>query len=96
MPCWTALFQRRSKSPQDGDLYSVVFLLSSEDGKRSVEVREFADGQVYLLESEQTYEDKPQVRHEGRLVGPFKSPRLAEQFIVKSSWFRGEPPPSGT
>jgi hypothetical protein len=67
----------------------VTCTLYSDDGKRAAEVREFSNGEAYLLESEwvegTTFED----RHSGSLVGPFASPAHAERFIVATSWFNG-------
>jgi hypothetical protein len=73
----------------DGAMYQVTSTLYSADGKRSAEIRLFSNGETYLLESEwvegTTFED----RHAGKLVGPFASAKLAERFIVATSWFNG-------
>ncbi|WP_431206039.1 hypothetical protein ACQ86E_15095 [Bradyrhizobium betae] len=73
----------------DGTMYRVAATLYSGDGKRSAEVREFANGETYLLESELVEGTIFKERHEGRMVGPFPSPMHAEQFIVATPWFNG-------
>jgi hypothetical protein len=89
MGWWNRLFKRRTPSPLAGSEYRVAFNLHSEDGKRGVEVREFRHGPVYLVEREwvegTTFED----RHSGRMVGPFASVEVAENFIVATPWFCG-------
>jgi hypothetical protein len=72
-----------------GSQYRVAFTLYSRDGKRSAEVREFSNGESYLLESEWVEGTTFVERHSGRLVGPFASPTHAERFIVATSWFNG-------
>jgi hypothetical protein len=89
MEWWDRLFKRAAKSARDGSCYRTVCTLYSEDGKRAAEVREFSNGETYLVESEwiegTTFKD----RHSGKMVGPFKSPAHAERFIVSTSWFLG-------
>jgi hypothetical protein len=83
------LIGRKSAAPVAGDTYETVFELYSADGLRRVEVCRFAPEATYILESERdggTYLP----RHGGALVGPFKSARHAERFIVATAWFRGE------
>lgn len=87
MAWWTRLFERGTKGPQPGDSFRVVRLLYSEDGRRGAEVREFSNGQTYLLEMEQTEPGRYAERHEGRLVGPFDSPEQAERFVTTTPWF---------
>ena len=74
-----------------GLTYQVAFNLFSEDGKREVEVREFQNGEVYVVEREwiegTTFKD----RHSGR-IGPFASVEDAEQFSVATAWFCGGKP----
>jgi hypothetical protein len=92
MAWWDRLFKRAAKSSLHGMAYRTVCTLYSEDGKRAAEVREFANGETYLTESEwiegTTFED----RHSGRMVGPFESPEHAEHFIVATAWFTGRTP----
>lgn len=71
-----------------GSSFRTTSTLYSLDGKRAAEVREFSNGETYLLESEWrrgAFVD----RHSGRLVGPFASPKDAERFIVATPWFVG-------
>jgi len=69
--------------------FRIASELYSEDGKREVEIREFSNGETYLVERERgegtTFND----RHAGRMVGPFSSPEDAEKFIVATAWFCG-------
>jgi hypothetical protein len=90
MDWWKKRFGGTSDKPLDGAKYQVVETLYSQDGKRSAEIRNFENGQVYLLESEWIDGAGFIERHEGRMVGPFRSPKHAEQFIVTTEWFRGE------
>ncbi len=72
-----------------GMSYRVAFTLYSKDGKRCAEVREFSNGESYLLESDWVEGTSFAERHSGRLVGPFSSPIEAEEFIVATAWFNG-------
>jgi len=72
-----------------GTQYRVACTLYSKDGKRAAEVREFSNGETYLLESEWVEGTTFAKRHAGRLVGPFASPTHAEHFIVATPWFNG-------
>jgi hypothetical protein len=83
------MFGRATNKSLDGMMYQVTSTLYSGDGKRSAEVREFSNGETYLLESEWVEGTAFKDRHAGRLVGPFASPKLAERFIVATSWFNG-------
>ncbi len=83
------LGQRRSSIA--GMEYRVNRTLYSADGKRAAEVREFANGKTYLLESEWAEGTAFRPRHSGAVVGPFNSPEQAEQFIVTTEWFIGQP-----
>lgn len=90
MTWWGRLFDRKARSPSlHGLEYQVAFSLYSEDGKREVEVREFSNGEIYVVEREwvegTTFED----RHGGSMVGPFPSPTAAETFSVGTRWFTG-------
>jgi hypothetical protein len=86
---WKQLFGRTIEKSLDGATYRVAATLYSRDGKRSAEIREFDNGQTYLLESEQVDDAGFRERHKGRMVGPFRSPEHAERFIVATAWFRG-------
>lgn len=89
MAWWDRVFRRAAKSALDGSAYRVISTLYSEDGERSAEVREFSNGETYLVESERV--DGAFVdRHSGSMVGPFSSPAHAERFIVATTWFMGE------
>jgi hypothetical protein len=90
MAWWERLLGRRA-AKIGGMEYRVRSTLYSSDGKRAAEVREFANGETYLLESEWAQGNTFQPRHSGSLVGPFPSPEEAERFIVATSWFNGEP-----
>ena len=72
-----------------GTSYRTACTVYSKDGKRRAEVREFSNGESYLLESEWVEGESFAERHSGRLVGPFSSPTDAEQFIVATPWFHG-------
>jgi hypothetical protein len=93
MAWWSRFFQRKTGSRLRGLQYKVAFNLYSKDGKREVEVREFDNGETYLVEREWVEGTTFKDRHAGRMVGPFTSPEGAEKFIVATSWFcgRGEP-----
>ena len=88
MAWWSQIFKRKIRSRLYGLEYGIAFKLYGVDGKREVEVREFSNGETYLVERdsvEGTFRD----RHEGRIVGPFTSPEHAEKFIVATAWFCG-------
>ena len=89
MAWWNRIFKRNAGSRLQGAEYRVAFNLYSEDGKREVEVREFRHGETYLVEREWVEGTAFADRHAGRMVGPFASPRAAEEFIVATSWFCG-------
>ena len=78
-----------NKSPLYGLEYRVAFNLYSRDGKRGVEVREFSNGETYILEQEWVEGTTFRDRHSGRMVGPFASPEAAESFIIATPWFNG-------
>lgn len=88
---WRRLFRRASKQLLVNMEYQLHCTLYSFDGKRAVEVREFANGKTYLMESEWVEGTTFRERHSGSLVGPFASPAEAERFIVATSWFNGRP-----
>jgi hypothetical protein len=90
MGWWKKLFGGASEKSLDKAMYQVANTLYSRDGKRSAEIREFHSGETYLLESEWVGGTEFKARHEGRMVGPFRSPKEAEQFIVATEWFRGD------
>jgi hypothetical protein len=89
MAWWRRLFKRKSKSLLHGLKYRVAFILYSQDGKRGAEVREFSNGETYLVEKEWVEETTFKDRHSGGMVGPFASPADAERFIVATDWFLG-------
>jgi len=66
-----------------------AFILISADGKRAARVLEFRNGATYLDEQELSDNGRFENRHSGSLVGPFKSPDAAENFIVATDWFCG-------
>jgi hypothetical protein len=53
-------------------------------------VLEFASGETYLRESNGVERANFENRHGSRLVGPFTSPKDAEQFIIRTTWFNGD------
>lgn len=83
------LFGLTARGSIDGMMYQVTSTLYSNDGKRSAELRKFDNGETYILEGEWVEGTRFKDRHEGRLVGPFASPKHAERFIVATSWFDG-------
>jgi hypothetical protein len=89
MMWWNRLFRRVSHKSLDGAMYRVTSTLYSSDGNRAAEIREFDNGETYLLESDWVEETTFNERHGGRLVGPFASPKHAEGFIVATPWFNG-------
>lgn len=89
MTFWTRLVRRLTHKSLDGAMYRVTSTLYSGDGKRAAEIREFDTGETFLLESEWVEGATFKERHGGSLVGPFASPKHAEQFIVATAWFNG-------
>jgi len=89
MKWWTRLVKREAESALHGLEYRVAFNLYSADGKREAEVREFRNGETYIVEREWVEGTTFKDRHSGRMVGPFASPETAEKFIVSTSWFVG-------
>ena len=89
MAWWKRLFKRRTGSNLRGLDYKVAFSLHSKDGKREVEVRDFSNGETYVVEREWVEGTTFKDRHGGSMVGPFASPEQAEKFIVATAWFRG-------
>jgi len=83
------LLTRRTRKSLYGAKYRVPSTLYSDDGKRAAEIREFDNGETYLLESDWVEDTTFRARHKGRLVGPFASPKDAERFIVATAWFNG-------
>jgi len=81
--------RQMNKSPIQGKKYRNVSALYSVDGKRSAELLEFSNGEIYLDERVWVEGTTFKNRHSGQLVGPFASPQDAEQFILATSWFRG-------
>jgi hypothetical protein len=89
MVWWSQIFKRKTGSRLRGLNYRVAFKLYSEDAKREVEVREFSNGEAYMVEREWVEGTTFSDRHSGRMVGPFASPEDAEKFIVSTAWFCG-------
>lgn len=90
MTWWGRLFHLTARSTSlDGLDFQVAFSVYSEDGKREVEVREFSNGETYIVEREWIEGDTFEDRHGGRMVGPFASPNAAETFSVGTRWFIG-------
>ena len=90
MKWWDRLFRQNAKASLVGRQFQARHLLYSEDGKRKAEVREFDNGETYLLESEWVEGNVFEDRHSGQMVGPFTSPSDAERFIVATPWFTGQ------
>ena len=86
---WMRLSRREDLKSLDASMYRVTSTLYSSDGKCAAEVREFDNGQTYLLESDWLEGTTFTERHGGKLVGPFASPEHAKRFIVATSWFNG-------
>ena len=78
-----------SQSSLQGQEYQIALKLYSKDGKRAAHVLEFRNGETYLDEQEWVEGTTFKNRHSGRLVGPFASPADAENFIIRTPWFRG-------
>jgi hypothetical protein len=89
MKWWSRFFKQKTGSRLRGLNYTVAFSLYSEDGKREVEVREFSNGETYLVERDWVEATTFGDRHSGQMVGPFTSPEDAERFIVGTAWFCG-------
>lgn len=86
---WKRLLKRKPHNLLGGAMFRVTSTLYSSDGKRAAEIREFDNGQTYLLESDWVEKTTFKERHDGALVGPFASPKHAERFIVATPWFNG-------
>jgi hypothetical protein len=69
--------------------FRIACKLYDVDAGREVEVREFRNGEVYLVERERVDGEAFVDRHSGRMVGPFASAEAAEEFIVATAWFTG-------
>ena len=89
MAWWSRLLRRKAGSSLHGLEYRVTSKLYSLDGKREAEVREFRNGETYLVEREWVEGTTFRDRHSGRMVGPFASPSAAENFMVSTPWFCG-------
>ena len=89
MAWWNRLLKRQAKSPLSGQQWRVAFSLYSKDGKRAAEVREFRNGETYLVLRDWVEGTTFRDRHSARMVGPFASPEAAETFIVATTWFCG-------
>jgi hypothetical protein len=90
MEWWNRFLGRIFNKPINGAEYRTVSTLFSSDGLRSAEILKFREGYTYLLEAERVEGSDFKERHDGRLVGPFTSPKHAEQFIVSTVWFNGD------
>lgn len=84
------LLGRQVRPSPKGMTYRVPMTLYSADGKRCAEIREFSNGETYLLESDWVEATTFKERNGGRMVGPFQSPEHAERFIVATAWFTGQ------
>jgi hypothetical protein len=89
MAWWNRFFNLKSQSPIVEMKYRVAFKLYSEGAEREVEVREFSNDSVYIVERERIEGGMFKDRHSGKMVGPFPSPEVAEKFIVATPWFCG-------
>ena len=89
MNWWRRLLGARGNASLDRLTFRVPFTLYSEDGQRQAEVREFSNGQTYPLERERDEKGVIVARHSSSLVGPFRSPKAAQRFIVRTDWFAG-------
>ena len=90
MSWWKRLLGRKPPMSLGGQEFRVVCNLYSQDGKREVRVLQFRHSGVYLDERERVEGETFENRHSGRLVGPFRSAKKAENFIVATAWFRGD------
>lgn len=79
-----------SRFSLEGQEYRSAFMLYSADGKRVADVLEFRNGETFLDEREWLEGTTFRNRHAGNLVGPFASSEDARNFIVATSWFRGD------
>ena len=78
----------------DGHLKDRKFRLASTlynlDASRSAALQDFGPIRgTYIREQELAGDGQYVDRHEGALVGPFTSPKAAENFIVATPWFLG-------
>ena len=89
MSWWRNLLGRKARSSLHGLKFRHAFTLYAQDGERAVEVREFENGETYLIEKERIEGDVYKDRHSGKMVGPFVSTEQAERFIVTTPWFLG-------
>lgn len=90
MAWWKRRLEQAANLELSEGEFRTACTLYSRDGKRAAEVREFSNGETYLLESEWHSRGVFVDRHSGRLVGPFPSPKEAERFIVATPWFVGD------
>ena len=85
MAWWHRLFVWGAKRPSEW--YRVPIRLFSRDGKRSVELRQYRNGQVFFVDQiwveGTTFKD----RDEGAQIGPFESLAAAETAAVNRPWF---------
>ena len=71
-----------------GRKYRSSSTLYSLDANRSAELLDFGLFRgTYIREQERDLSGRFVDRHEGTLVGPFSSPKAAENFIVATPWF---------
>ena len=89
MSWWNRLLGRKPPASLAGREFRVVCNLYSQHGKREVRILQFRHGGVYLDERDWVEGETFENRHSGGLVGPFRSAKKAENFIVATAWFRG-------
>jgi len=77
------------KASLQGQEYHSAFKLYSKDGERAADILEFQNGEIYIDEQEWVEGTTFKNRHSGRLVGPFASSAVAENFMVATPWFSG-------
>ena len=89
MAWWNKLF-RRLHGTLEGRKYRTLTALYNLDASRSATLLDFGFTLgTYIKEQERRADGQYVDRFGGALVGPFRSPDLAERFIVRTDWFSG-------